>query len=130
MNSVFTLLGALCAFVGVAFGAFGAHALKASISPEALAIYHVGVDYQMWHALGLLGIGALHQQNPESPALHWAGWCMFMGILLFSGSLYSLAIFNIQWLGMITPFGGALFLLAWLFILFSFYKKKTTRRYQ
>ena len=130
MKSIFTLLGALCAFLGVAFGAFGAHALRASLSPEALAIYHTGVDYQMWHALGLLGIGALHQQNPEAELLYWAGWCMFLGILLFSGSLYLLVLFNLPWLGMITPFGGALFLLAWLFILFSFYKRKTNRRYQ
>jgi uncharacterized membrane protein YgdD (TMEM256/DUF423 family) len=130
MTSTFTLLGALCAFLGVSFGAFGAHALKTFISADALAIFQTGVNYQMWHALGLVGIGCLHQQNQDAGLLPWAGWIMFIGIVLFSGSLYALAILNLTWLGMITPLGGVCFLLAWLLLFFSFYQRKITHRYR
>lgn len=94
-------------------GAFGAHGLKTVISPEMLAVYQTGVTYQMWHALGLVGIAQLRY---DSKLLHWAGWLMFSGMLLFSGSLYALALLNHTWLGMITPFGGVCFLTAWLLI--------------
>jgi uncharacterized membrane protein YgdD (TMEM256/DUF423 family) len=110
MNPVFLLLGALSALVGVGMGAFGAHGLKSIISPEMLAAYQTGVTYQMWHALGLIGIALIH---PQTKLLHWAGCFMFAGILLFSGSLYSLAILNLHWIGIITPFGGICFLTAW-----------------
>ncbi len=129
MRSVFMFLGALCAFLGVAFGAFGAHALKNSLSVEALAIYHTGVDYQIWHALGLLGIGLAQQTSRESRLLPWAGWLMFAGILLFSGSLYLLAYTNLMWLGMITPLGGVCFLLAWLLLCISYIRREPAGRY-
>ena len=116
MKSVFLLLGALSALIGVGMGAFGTHGLKAVISPEMLAVYQTGVTYQMWHALGLVGVALIHQQTPNSKLLHWAGWLMFAGILLFSGSLYALALLNHVWLGMITPIGGVCFLTAWLLI--------------
>ena len=116
MNLVFLLLGALSALIGVGMGAFGAHGLKTVISPEMLAVYQTGVTYQMWHALGLIGIALISQQAADSKILHWAGWLMFAGIVLFSGSLYALALLNHTWLGMITPFGGICFLIAWLLI--------------
>lgn len=116
MKSIFLLLGALSALIGVGMGAFGAHGLKAVISPEMLTVYQTGVTYQMWHALGLIGVALIRQQAPDSKLLHWAGWLMFAGILLFSGSLYALTLFNKTWLGMITPFGGICFLTAWLLI--------------
>ncbi|MCK9394824.1 MAG: DUF423 domain-containing protein [Methylobacter sp.] len=116
MNPVFLLLGAFSALTGVGMGAFGAHGLKAVISPEMLAVYQTGVTYQMYHALGLIGIALICRQAPDSRLLHWAGWLMFAGILLFSGSLYSLALANHKWLGIITPFGGVCFLAAWLLI--------------
>ncbi len=116
MKSVFLFLGALSALIGVGMGAFGAHGLKSIISPEMLAVYQTGVTYQMWHALGLIGIAAIHHQAPASKLLRWAGWLMFIGILLFSGSLYFLVLLNLNWLGMITPIGGASFLTAWLLI--------------
>jgi uncharacterized membrane protein YgdD (TMEM256/DUF423 family) len=116
MKSVFLLLGALSALTGVGMGAFGAHGLKTVISPDMLAVYQTGVTYQMWHALGLIGIALIHQQTPRSTLLYWAGCFMFAGILLFSGSLYSLALLNLKWLGMITPVGGICFLIAWLLI--------------
>ncbi|HEY8159692.1 MAG TPA: DUF423 domain-containing protein [Methylobacter sp.] len=119
MKSTFLLLGALSALIGVGMGAFGAHGLKAVISPEMLIVYQTGVTYQMWHALGLIGVALIHHQAPNSKLLHWAGWLMFAGILLFSGSLYALALLNHTWLGMITPFGGVCFLVAWLLITLS-----------
>lgn len=130
MKSAFLFLGALCAFIGVGMGAFGAHALKATLSAEMLAIYQTGVTYQMWHALGLLGIGVLRQLDQDSKLIPWAGWLMFIGILLFSGSLYLLALLNLRWLGMITPVGGVCFLIAWLLVCLYAIQKKTTSRYQ
>ncbi|MEQ1558137.1 MAG: DUF423 domain-containing protein [Methyloglobulus sp.] len=127
MRSVFLLLGSFSAMIGVGVGAFGAHALKAILSPEALAIYQTGVTYQMWHSLGLFGIGLFHQQQPEAKLVPWAGWLMFVGILLFSGSLYALALTDLRWLGMITPVGGVCFLLAWLFVCLSVNNKKPSR---
>ncbi|WP_432742444.1 DUF423 domain-containing protein [Methylobacter sp. G7] len=112
----FLLLGALSALIGVGMGAFGAHGLKAVISPEMLAVYQTGVTYQMYHALGLIGVALINRQAPDSKLLHWAGRLMFTGILLFSGSLYLLAFLNLKWLGMITPIGGVCFLTAWLLI--------------
>lgn len=130
MKSVFIFLGAFSALTGVGLGAFGAHALKATLSVDALAIYQTGVTYQMWHALGLLGIACLQNFVPDSRLVSWAGWFMFIGILLFSGSLYLLALLNIHWLGMITPIGGVCFLIAWLLLCLSATQKKTTSRYQ
>lgn len=113
MNPLFLCLGAISAFMGVSMGAFGAHALKNVLSPDMLEVYKTAVSYQMWHALGLVAIAFI----PNASALvHWAGWLMFAGILLFSGSLYLLTILNLKWLGMITPIGGVAFLSAWLLI--------------
>jgi len=119
MKSTFLLLGALSALIGVGMGAFGAHGLKTVISPEMLAVYQTGVTYQMWHALGLIGVALIRQQAPNSKLLLWAGWLMFAGIALFSGSLYALALLNHTWLGMITPFGGVCFITAWLLLALS-----------
>ncbi len=116
MRSIFFTLGSLCAFLAVGFGAFGAHALKTSLSPAALAVYQTGVTYQMWHSLGLLVVALVQQQLPESKLIAWAGWSMFFGILLFSGSLYLLALLDMPKLGTITPLGGLCFLLAWLLL--------------
>ncbi|MEY3807176.1 MAG: hypothetical protein RI893_152 [Pseudomonadota bacterium] len=113
----FLLLGALSAMIGVGMGAFGAHGLKTIISPELLVVYQTGVSYQMYHALGLIGIALIRLQASNSKLLIWAGWLMFIGILLFSGSLYLLALLNLNWLGMITPVGGVCFLIAWLLIM-------------
>jgi uncharacterized membrane protein YgdD (TMEM256/DUF423 family) len=123
------LFGALCAFTGVAFGAFGAHGLKAIISPEMLVVYQTGVTYQMWHALGLITIALLQQSSPAAKLLIWASNLMFIGILLFSGSLYALAILDIKVLGIITPFGGVCFLIAWVLVAVYAVKKKTHNRY-
>lgn len=115
MHSIFLGLGAASAFLGVGMGAFGAHALKTVLSPDMLEVYKTAVSYQMWHALGLVAIAFIPQAS-GSALVHWAGWLMFTGILLFSGSLYLLTILNLKWLGMITPIGGIAFLSAWLLI--------------
>lgn len=121
MSPLFLLFSTLSAFLAVAFGAFGAHGLKAILTPEMLTIYKTAVTYQMWHALGLGLIALLAQLNPNSRLLHYAGWSMFAGIILFSGSLYALSLSGLKWLGMVTPLGGVCFLAAWLFlIIFSF----------
>lgn len=129
MKSLFLFLGAISALVGVGMGAFGAHSLKAVLSPEMLAVYQTGVTYQMWHALGLIGIAIFRQQEPESRLLGWAGSLMFIGIILFSGSLYLLALLNLKWLGMITPVGGVGFITAWALLAVFAAKKPHHSRY-
>ena len=124
MQLPFLLLSAISGFLAVAMGAFGAHGLKDILSVEMMAVYRTAVDYQMWHALGLGLVAILKLQFPESNHLKWAGMLMFGGIVLFSGSLYLLAILNIRWLGMITPIGGVCFLLAWLNVIVFSYRAK------
>ena len=116
MKSTFLFLGAINALLGVSMGAFGAHGLKSILSPEMMSVYQTGVTYQMWHALGLVGIALLRLQHAASKLLAWAGWLMVIGIVLFSGSLYLLAMTQFLRLGMITPFGGLSFLAAWLLL--------------
>lgn len=108
----FLLLGAIYGLLGVAFGAFGAHALRARLAPDLLAVYHTGVEYQFYHALALLAVGLLAQQRGAAP-LTVAGWCFALGVPLFCGSLYLLALSGTRWLGAITPLGGLLFLAGW-----------------
>ncbi len=129
MKSVFLFLGAFSALLAVAFGAFGAHALKSILSPELMLTYQTAVNYQMWHALGLIGISFIQQQNPESKLVKWSGRLMFIGILVFSGSLYLLALFNIKELGMITPIGGVSFMIAWALLAIFSTKKQQKSRY-
>ncbi|WP_017366096.1 DUF423 domain-containing protein [Methylococcus capsulatus] len=103
----------IAGFTGVAMGAFGAHGLRNAIAPEMLAVYQTGVQYHFWHALGLGLVTLLMRQAPQCRPLVWAAWLMLGGIVLFSGSLYLLAISGIRWLGLITPVGGMAFLAAW-----------------
>ncbi|WP_257453945.1 DUF423 domain-containing protein [Archangium lipolyticum] len=107
------ILGAASAFISVAAGAFGAHALKARLSPDLLTIFETGARYQMYHSLGLIAMGLLMQLRPN-PLLNAAGWAMLAGIVLFSGSLYALALSGVRVLGAITPFGGVGFLVGWV----------------
>ena len=111
---LFVVLGALLAALGVALGAYGAHALKAGLAPEALAIYQTAVQYHMWHALGLVGVGLLCNVLPGSGWLRASGWLFTVGIMLFSGSLYLLAVTGTRWFGAVTPLGGSALMLGWL----------------
>ncbi len=110
---LFLALGCIAALLAVALGAFGAHALKARIAPELMAVYKTGVEYHFYHALGLLLTGLAALRLPESACLRGAGWAMLAGIVLFSGSLYLLALTGLAWLGAVTPLGGAAFIAAW-----------------
>ncbi len=130
MSSVFLFLGATCAFIGVTMGAFGAHSLKTMISPELLTVYQTGVTYQMWHAFGLIAIALMQQHDLQSKLLKWAGGLMFLGIILFSGSLYLLAILDLPILGAITPLGGVSFLIAWSLLIIFSGKKSTHHRHK
>ncbi|MBZ4421971.1 DUF423 domain-containing protein [Myxococcus sp. RHSTA-1-4] len=109
------VLGAVNAFLSVAAGAFGAHALKARLPQDLQVIFETGARYHMYHALGLLAVGLLGHFRP-SPLLSGAGWSMLAGIVLFSGSLYVLALSGIRALGAITPLGGVSFLAGWLLL--------------
>jgi uncharacterized membrane protein YgdD (TMEM256/DUF423 family) len=109
----FVVLGALSGLISVAAGAFGAHALRARLDPAALAVFETGARYQMYHALGLLGVAWVVSRWP-GPWAGRAGWLFVAGTVLFSGSLYVLALSGIRWLGAITPLGGVAFLLGWL----------------
>lgn len=108
----FLTFGALSMLLGVAAGAFGAHALKAVLSPELLAIWHTAVLYQLVHGLGLLVVGGLTVRKPQG-LLRCSGIAMLLGMLLFCGSLYALALSGVRLLGAITPLGGVAFLLGW-----------------
>ncbi len=119
MSNVFIGLGALSAFISVAAGAFGAHALKQVLDTDMLAVYHTAVDYQFFHSIGLMVIGVLHKISPRH-CHSTAAWSMLAGIILFSGSLYILSTTGIKWLGMITPIGGVSFLAAWLILALSY----------
>jgi len=119
---LFIALGALFAALAVASGAFGAHALRARLSAEWLAVYQTGVAYHFWHALGIIAVGIVCLQLPASPWVRAAGWLLAAGILLFSGSLYALALTGERWIGAITPAGGLAFILGWLALAFGVLK--------
>ncbi|HXH03365.1 MAG TPA: DUF423 domain-containing protein [Candidatus Competibacteraceae bacterium] len=116
------LAGALSAMLGVLLGAFAAHALRQLVPPERLAVFNTGVQYQMYHALGLILVGLALRHWPESAALRWAGPLMLTGIVLFCGSLYALVLSGRGWLGAITPFGGSAFILAWLLVIVGLWR--------
>jgi uncharacterized membrane protein YgdD (TMEM256/DUF423 family) len=113
MDRTFLLIGSVLGFLGVAFGAFGAHALKTRLSPDMLAVFETGVRYQMYHVFALLIVAAAIGHIGGARLLALAGWFFFAGILLFSGSLYTLALTGIGVLGAITPLGGLCFLIGW-----------------
>ena len=121
MSKPFLILGAVNAMLAVMLGAFGAHGLRGRLSEAMLAVYHTGVQYHFYHALGLILLGLLALHLPASGLLKAAGWLMFAGILLFSGSLYVLALTQLRWLGIITPFGGVAFIIAWLLTALAVY---------
>lgn len=116
MHKTFLLLGSASAALAVMLGAFGAHSLKNTLSPQMLTVYHTAVEYHFYHALGLLLIGLIARGMPDTALTAWAGGLMLAGILLFSGSLYLLSITGVRWLGAITPLGGMAFIAAWLLL--------------
>ena len=105
-------LGALLAGLAVAAGAFGAHGLRARLSPDMLQVFETAARYQMYHALALIAVGLMADRWP-SPLLGTAGWLFLAGIVLFSGSLYGLTLSGVRLLGAITPLGGVAFIAGW-----------------
>jgi uncharacterized membrane protein YgdD (TMEM256/DUF423 family) len=113
MDRTFLLIGSVLGFLGVVFGAFGAHALRSRLSPEMLGVFETGVRYQMYHALAVLIVAAAIGHIGASRLLVISGWFFVSGIVLFSGSLYMLTLTGVGTLGAITPIGGLLFLAGW-----------------
>ncbi len=115
MDRIFAALGALSGFIAVGAGAFGAHALKARMTPDLLTVFDTGARYQMVHALALLGVAWAITRWPGRTAVA-GGWCFVAGTVIFSGSLYLLALTGVRGFGAITPIGGVLFLAGWLLL--------------
>lgn len=127
MNNMILMAGSLFGTLAVVLGAFGAHGLKKIVPPETITTFQTGVQYQMYHAIVLLIIG-FFAQKLDASLLKWAGICMILGIILFSGSLYILTLLKakntvgLSGIGIITPFGGLFFIAGWLLLFFAIYK--------
>ncbi|MFK7695997.1 DUF423 domain-containing protein [Paenibacillus sp. HJGM_3] len=124
MFRTYGALGSVLALLAVALGAFGAHGLDGKIDDELLAAFKTGVQYHMFHALGLLAIAVAAEKLGESGALRWAARLLVAGIVLFAGSLYVMAVTDIRPLGIITPFGGVAFLAGWACLAAAFLKSR------
>lgn len=120
MMKIFIILGALCTMMSVGTGAFGAHGLEGKLSDKYMSVWEKAVNYQMYHGLGLIMIGII--SGTTSINVNWAGWLLFFGIVLFSGSLYILPLTQIRILGAITPIGGVLFIVGWLMLIIATFK--------
>ena len=118
MHKNFLLVAAILGFLGVAFGAFGAHGLRERLSPEMMAVFEIGVRYQMYHVFALLAVAAAIAHFGRARLLLVAGWSFIAGVLIFSGSLYALALTGTGMFGAITPIGGVGLLLGWACLAF------------
>ena len=114
--------GAALALLGVALGAFGAHALRASLSPSDIGIFETAVRYQMYHAVALFGVAWLATRLVD-PLMDWAGWLLVAGTVVFSGSLYLLVLTGTRWLGAITPVGGLMLVAGWLLVVVALLRR-------
>jgi uncharacterized membrane protein YgdD (TMEM256/DUF423 family) len=112
MSRAFLLAATASGFLSVALGAFAAHGLKNTLDSYALGVFHTGVQYQFFHALALLAL-ALWLKQSDTGLLKTAGYCFIVGTVLFSGSLYILALSGVKLWGAVTPFGGIAFLIGW-----------------
>jgi uncharacterized membrane protein YgdD (TMEM256/DUF423 family) len=113
MTNPFLPLGALAGMLAVVFGAFGAHALRNRLDDYALRVYETAVSYHFYHALALVAVGLLALHQGQTPLLRASGWLFLLGLLVFSGSLYLLALTGARWLGAVTPLGGLAFIAGW-----------------
>ncbi len=123
MPRLMCLLGALFGLLSVALGAFGAHGLKSVLADDMLAAFETGARYQMYHALALITAGWIGR-TARGVWLSWAGWSFVAGIVLFSGSLYLLAVTGTRWLGAVTPLGGVAFLVGWAALAIGLWKEQ------
>lgn len=125
----FIIVGAVSMAIAVLMGAFGAHGLKTQLTEYAMGVYQTAVQYQIYHSLGLILIGAIGQiPNMPHKGLTRSGLAMALGILIFSGSLYLLAFTGIKWLGAITPVGGLLMVISWLLLAWTVFKHSSFRQ--
>jgi uncharacterized membrane protein YgdD (TMEM256/DUF423 family) len=118
----FLLTAAICAMLAVALGAFGAHGLKQRLTVELMAAYQTGVQYHFYHSFLMVVVALLLLQFPGATLFQWCGWLALAGIVLFSGSLYAMALTGIKGLGAITPLGGLAFIGAWLLLAIGAYR--------
>ncbi|MGB3620799.1 DUF423 domain-containing protein [Ketobacter sp. MCCC 1A13808] len=109
----FIVIGVFAMALGVVLGAFGAHGLKDKIAPNLLSAFNTGVEYQLYHGLGLILVGLMAYQFPQAKGLVVGGWLLLAGVVMFSGSLYGLALTGARWLGPVTPLGGLAFIVGW-----------------
>ncbi len=122
MDRLFFAIGSLSGFLGIALGAFAAHALKGRLDPDLLVSFEVGARYQMYHAFALLAVGWAQTRWPGA-VLTASGWLFVVGTALFSGSLYALSVSGLRWLGAITPIGGCALLAGWLCLAWAVWKR-------
>jgi uncharacterized membrane protein YgdD (TMEM256/DUF423 family) len=122
MSRTILITASILLALAVAIGAFGAHGLKAHLSTDMLHTYKTGVEYHFYHALGLLLIGVLSISFPSN-LLKWSAILLTVGIILFSGSLYIMAISGIKWLGAITPLGGLSFIVGWVLLFVAVWRR-------
>ena len=113
MAKLFIILGSCSAMLAVVFGAFGAHALKNRLDDHSLSVFETAVQYHFYHSFALLIVGIIALTQPETVMLKSSGWLFFIGLLIFSGSLYTLSLTGITWLGALTPLGGLAFIGGW-----------------
>lgn len=111
---LFLAIGAANGALAVIFGALGAHIVRPDLSPQLYDVFHIGNQYHFYHTLGLLAVGLTTLHLPRSQYLKWSGWLMVAGIVLFCGSLYTLALTDMRWIAIVTPFGGTAFIIAWV----------------
>jgi uncharacterized membrane protein YgdD (TMEM256/DUF423 family) len=122
LSKIYLLLAAVSGFIAVALGAFGAHGLRDKLGADLLAVYQTGVQYQFYHTFALLAVALLLMLAPQSSLLKWSGNLFAIGIVIFSGSLYVLALSGVRWLGAITPLGGVAFLAGWICLALAAWK--------
>ncbi|MFQ3201364.1 MAG: uncharacterized membrane protein YgdD (TMEM256/DUF423 family) [Zhongshania sp.] len=123
MASLTLFIAAILGFLAVGLGAFGAHGLKTTFSAEMMAVYQTAVQYHFYHCFALLIVGLLMYSGIEHLSLRVSAVLFFVGVLVFSGSLYAMAFTGARWLGAITPIGGLMFLVAWACLAYSAWKE-------
>ncbi|MDH4129681.1 MAG: DUF423 domain-containing protein [Spirochaetota bacterium] len=121
-TKLFIVIASISAGLIVILGAFGSHVLKNKISPEMLTVYQSGIQYHMFHSIGLFVVALVAIYVPNSSLVKWSGWIMLSGIVFFSGSLYILSITGIKWIGIITPFGGVALIISWILLAISAFR--------
>jgi len=128
MHKIFLIIGTILGGLAVALGAFGAHGLKKLVSPETVATYQTGVQYQMYHALALIVVGILTERASNS-FLNYSGLLFLAGVVFFSGSLYLIVSMQAMsktiptYIGIITPIGGLFFIIGWILLLLGIIRK-------